>query len=929
MINVSNEFRILMNQRTDFKQNAEITLADGTLLTLSEKDFTIANNSVVDGAGSNGIPLGVAICRNIQIELMNDDERFSEYDFFGAVIRLYLTFQLSESVERIEYGTFTVLTPSTAGTTVIITALDDMYKADKEYSTGLTFPTTVKTMWVDACNSIGIVPGTTSFNNDDFIVSAKPEGVTFRQALGYIAMIAGGNARIDLTGRMQIVSYDFSAISDAMNMISGGNFKKWDNEETIDGGDFTFAEVDEVIDGGNFTDKLPYHILGNWKDLTVDTDDITITGVSATVENEDGEEEALIYGSEGYMLSIENPLIIGNERLAVQLIGEIMVGGTFRQFSGDITANPLIEFMDTVLVIDRKMNLYPSFVTDINFQFFGFTSVKNSATPVLTNGNSYPTDATKTLVKARELINKERTAREAAVEQLAKDLANSSGLFMTQEAQSDGSIIYYMHDKPTLAESMIIWKLTALAFGISTDGGKTYPYGFTVDGTTITRLLYAEGIDADYINTGALRIEADYGEELFYADYNTKQVRINADAVLIGSEKIENYMKSLISIATDEIRLEVTERTSMYNEEVNTLQGGMDGSIDLTFFLYDTTPIITTLGGKQCINGGGIFYQDVSLPAGTYLFSYEWLRNLGLYINAHVQILDLSITAEGVAQEIYSEDLGYAWPESDVWTQERYRFSLEKTTRIRFQATFSPPSGYEDRTNSLYLTNIALYGTAQSVADAISDMKAELIIQSDQISSKVSRDNIISEINQTAESITIKAEKIDLMGLVNANEFTAKYASLETLYANSAYLQNLIIQEVSAVNASVQNLSANKADVSSLNALSASVDSLSANKLDVSQFTASNISALGITVDSARVNGGFHASKITSGTISANRLDIDGIINSNTFKGSAITVQALYALSGITVNGKACAWKTANVRSSSGSVITIKYLGEN
>lgn len=27
-------------------------------------------------------------------------------------------------------------------------------------------------------------------------------------------------------------------------------------------------------------------------------------------------------------------------------------------------------------------------------------------------------------------------------------------------------------DKPTLAESMIVWKLTALAFGISTDGGK-------------------------------------------------------------------------------------------------------------------------------------------------------------------------------------------------------------------------------------------------------------------------------------------------------------------------------------------------------------------------------------------------------------------------------------------------------------------------
>ncbi len=597
MINVSNEFRILMNQRTDFKQNAEITLADGTLLTLSEKDFTISNNSVADGAGSNGIPFGVAICRNIQIELMNDDERFSEYDFFGAVIRLYLTFQLSETVERIEYGTFTVLTPSTAGTTVIITALDDMYKADKEYSTDLTFPATVKTMWVDACNTLGIVPGTTSFNNDDFVVSAKPEGVTFRQVLGYIAMIAGGNARIDLTGRMQIISYDFSAINDAMNIISGGDFKKWDNEETIDGGDFTFAEVDEIIDGGNFTDKLPYHILGNWKDLRVDTDDITITGVSTTVENEDGEESVLIYGSEGYMLSIDNPLIIGNERLAVQLIGEIMVGGTFRQFSGNITANPLIEFMDTVLVIDRKMNLYPSFVTDINFQFFGFTSIKNSATPVLTNGNSYPTDATKTLVKARELINKERTAREAAVKQLAKDLANSSGLFMTQEAQEDGSIIYYMHDKPTLAESMIIWKLTALAFGISTDGGKTYPYGFTVDGTTITRLLYAEGIDADYINTGAIRIADTSGNTMFLADYDTKQVYINASNVKIGTKAITDElveMAATISLVNDKVELKASkgELSSLISLESGAI------AIKSNRFSWDSTYSSLTSAGK-------------------------------------------------------------------------------------------------------------------------------------------------------------------------------------------------------------------------------------------------------------------------------------------------------------------------------------------
>lgn len=564
MINVSNEFRILMNQRTDFKQNAEITLADGTLLTLSEKDFTIANNSVVDGAGSNGIPLGVAICRNVQIEIMNDKDQFSEYDFFGAVIRLYLTFQLSESVERIEYGTFTVLSPSTRGTTVIITALDDMYKADRAYSTNIIFPTTLKAMYTDICTQIGVVPGTTSFKNDNFVVSVKPEGVTYRHVLGYIAMIAGGNARIDLSGRMRIVSYDFGLLEVVKNRIDGGLYSEQNIEDVIDGGDFSFSET-VVIDAGNYTDALNYHILQNWKDLKVDTDDITITGISTSYEDDSEGEQVLIYGEEGYLLSITNPLISGKEKQAIQLIGEIMVGGVFRQFSGDMVANPLVEFMDMVVVTDRKGNSYYSFVTDVNFQFLGYTTVKNSATPALTNGNSYPTDAAKTLVKARELINKERTAREAAVEQLAKDLSNSSGLFMTQEVQADKSVIYYMHDKPTLAESMIIWKLTALAFGISTDGGKTYPYGFTVDGTTITRLLYAEGIDADYINTGAIRITDTSGKELFYADYDTKAVRINADNVFIGSKSV--------SSANTELSASITANANAITAEVSRAQG--------------------------------------------------------------------------------------------------------------------------------------------------------------------------------------------------------------------------------------------------------------------------------------------------------------------------------------------------------------------
>lgn len=816
MINVSKEFQILMNERTDFKQNAEITFANGANMSLSEKDFMISNNNVVDASSTNGIPLGIALCRSIQIELINDDDRFSTYDFFGAKIRLYLTFQLSETVERIEYGTFTVLTPETYGETVIITALDDMHKADKEYSTSLEFPASIKSMLVEACDILDISLGTTTFLNDDFVVNEKPEDLTFRQLFGYIAMIAGGNVRIDRTGRLRIITYDFANMESIYNsVLNGGKYNPWTNSANLDGGSFAPWDNGSVADGGEFDDRNHFHVLGNWTNLKVDTDDVVITGIQTSYRDEENVENTVIYGVEGYVLDIDNPLIAEKEEDAVALIGNVMVGGRFRQFSGDVVANPTCEFMDTALLLDRKGNVYISFITDVNFQFFGFTSLKNSAEPTLRNSAKSYSEATKTLVKARQLITKERLAREKAVAQLAKDLQTSSGLYMTQEAQEDGSIIYYMHDKLTLAESMIVWKLTALAFGISTDGGETYPYGFTVDGTTITRLLYAEGIDADYINTGAIRITDSVGNELFFADYDSKQVRINADNVKIGSENVQSYINSAISAAKDEIRLEVTQRTSLYNEEVNTLQGGMDGNINLSFFTYGNA-VITEQAGKQCIYNSDAIYQDVSIPAGSYLFSYEWLRNLGLYIIATVSLIDMSSGAE-----IYFKNLGDAWPETDVWHSENFQFTLDKTTRVRFVSEFTAPSGYEDRVNSLYLTNIALYGTAQSVADAIVDMKSELMLQQDRItaevmratesegnlsarlqvtadavSSRVEKGRVISEINQTAEAVTINANRIDLNGVANAQELIAKYATLGSLEVASADIDYLKVNKL-------------------------------------------------------------------------------------------------------------------------------------
>ena len=520
MINVSNEFKTLMSERQDFKEYAEVTLANGTVLELTEDDFSIDNNSLVDSAGANSIPLGVALSRNVQLEIMNDDDHLSDYDFFGAKIRLYLTFELSSTIEKIEYGTFTVTQPETYGSVVTIVGYDDMYKADKTYSTTLTFPATAKSVLIDSCDTCGILIGNSNFLHNDFQIPTMPSSeYTHRQIIGFIAMIACGNARIDRTGHLQIMTYDFN------------------------------------YDSGNV------HTLTDYNTLTNDTNDVQVTGVQMTKtvtktttdedgnENEEDVEELVKYGSDGYVLEIENPLVAGHEETLVSWIYERFKDVTFRGFTMDYISYPIAEFGDKIKITDWRGKSFYSVLTDVNFVFFGYTTLKNSAESPMRNQSNYTSSEQKALIQGKELVEREKTNREIAVKKLNDTLKNSSGMYSTAEKQPDGSTIYYLHDKPTIAESQNVIKLTAEAIGFSTDGGKNYPYGFTITGEMITRLLYVEGINADYINTGALTVKDKSGNIIFFADIETGTVRISGDNVTIGGKTATEAINDAINEA--------------------------------------------------------------------------------------------------------------------------------------------------------------------------------------------------------------------------------------------------------------------------------------------------------------------------------------------------------------------------------------------
>jgi hypothetical protein len=367
-----------------------------------------------------------------------------------------------------------------------------------------------------------VILGTSTFTNGTFTIQSRPtdDAVSCREIVSWIAQLSGNFARINNSGALELKWYDFKVFEDEFH-YDGGSFDTstpYSTGDSIDGGTFSFVDGD-TADGGDFTTQNRYHHVFSMPAIpSIATDDVAITGIQVTDNAET--PNTVLYGQTGYVISIEkNPLIqsLTDAQTIANTVGAKIVGMKFRPMSLSTRSNPTIEAGDVGYVSTRK-GVYQTLFTNVIFGAGQSTKLTCDAESPVRNSAVRYTAASKAIVEARKLTQTERTARQQAIDNLAQELANASGLYMTEEVQPDLSVIYYMHDKPTLAESMVVWKLTADAFGISTDGGTTYPYGLDVNGDAILNRIYAIGIDATYLTTGLIKstdgktlIDLDYG----------------------------------------------------------------------------------------------------------------------------------------------------------------------------------------------------------------------------------------------------------------------------------------------------------------------------------------------------------------------------------------------------------------------------------
>lgn len=547
----------------NYLKYADITLKDGTVLNLTNKDFWENGMEFEDSVSSDdSFDIGSAIINKLTLTINNFDDQYSEYDFEDASVICYIGLETgSPKIEKKRICTMAVVEqPEDETVTIDLVCEDNMRKFDKDYSLSkLKYPATRAQIVRDACSTCGVTLQTQTFDRSDYIVQVRPndEALTFRQVLQWVAQIGCQWMRCDEYGRLCIGWYksinEGTLVLDENGVLTSPDRNIIVANETASVENGSFIECNGILKlflvdkDGNISQMPPTY------SFTPQHTDVVITGVRVTEYSDSLEDDATSYisGEEGYLLDIsENKLIgKGDGETVAAMIAEKCVGMLFRPFEAECVTDVSLEAGDSIVIVDRNGKTYTSFVTSTVLSPGNGQSIACNAKSAAKNSSVQYSQETQAFVAARNMIKKEKSERERVLEEFKERMDKATGLYSTIETQEDGSKIYYLHDKPTLAESQAVWKMTAEAWGVSTDGGQTWNGGMTVDGDTIVRILNAVGINADWINAGSILVKDKNGNIIFKADMDTGSVTLDGSCVTIGGKPLDEKIEDVENVA--------------------------------------------------------------------------------------------------------------------------------------------------------------------------------------------------------------------------------------------------------------------------------------------------------------------------------------------------------------------------------------------
>lgn len=503
--------------REDVVQSVNIlcTPTKGTAFNITDKD--IIGAVAVDWSSVTGskLDLGSACMSELSFTLENTDGAFDDKVFEGAQLYVTTSFPTGSTTETVPIGYYTVDSPPRKLRSIKITAYDRMAKFNRAYDTELAYPATLYQIVADACTKCGVsqkLPTNTLHRGVSIPKRPKADNLTYRQVLVWAAELMGVSLYIDYDGKLTGGWYATNAkhtVIKASDRFTSGNTD--------------FAENSIVFSG--------VRIVGN-----------------------DENKTEYLAGTKDYAFNIEGNLLVQSDMSIDALATELKTARcslTYTPMSCTTHSFPHLRPLD-ILNFETAQGTKKVVLTNVKWQS------QNRCTKLEGKGETATQSGYATMgafTSKQQAVLEQTRAQQAAqindYEQatlaLNETIANSMGLYVTRKADSNGAVITYYHDKPTLEGSNTIYCRNAGGYAWTNNGwnngSPNWEYGVSKDGDAVIRSIAANKISASYITTdilssptGKFSFNLDTGH-IEASDINITGGDINLDG---GQLSIEN-----------------------------------------------------------------------------------------------------------------------------------------------------------------------------------------------------------------------------------------------------------------------------------------------------------------------------------------------------------------------------------------------------
>lgn len=545
MIPVSNDYRRqLIAGNRNWLIEVPVFLAGNSSGT---PDFTLTNEQIWDNgivldnatSSDSSFDIGSAIVGSLKVVIDNITGNFSQYDFFDARLVLWLGVEGDvdgSDVQRYyRIGFYVVDVPSYNGSLITLNCLDNMtwFDAPFEEVTGITYPADAGTVVQAICSHVGVTLGTPTFPNyaDPWtqVLVAPEQQLSCREVLQYIAQMCCCYCKIDTAGQLVLRWYDKNAII-GMTNYDGGTYNThttpYSDGCDLDGGHFMYGG--DIADGGLFSDLNDSAYISQNYDIEVSTDNVVVTG--CRVRNNASKENAydvlwvdstIEQDYDRYVLVIDSNPFIVNETKATQIaniVGQTLAGLPMRGFSATSLADFSYETGDMATVVDFRGNRYYTWITHCTFTTNNSEGFSCGVESLKKRSEQRFSTTAETLEKAKVAL----TAYDTAVKAM-NELANNSidyteyvyptnagvGTARTVWRYNGTTIDTTIPNNPKFPNSTVVIKIAGDGVFVSNSkddqGYEIYDNGYDANsGTAILELLYARGIEADWIRANAI-----------------------------------------------------------------------------------------------------------------------------------------------------------------------------------------------------------------------------------------------------------------------------------------------------------------------------------------------------------------------------------------------------------------------------------------